>query len=145
MNKAMVAALGVLVGLAAAACPSEADARSRSHRSVRLTREARHASEPTQRGIASVYAEHFRGRRMADGTRFDPASDAAASKSLPLGTTAQVTNLRNGRTATVRIRDRGPHRAGRIIDVSPGSAGALGMSPGSTAAVTVARLGRGGN
>src|SRR4051794_25773197 len=41
-----------------------------------------------QRGMASVYAEKFRGRRMADGTRFDPGSNAAASKSLPLGTTA---------------------------------------------------------
>lgn len=75
---------------------------------------------------------------MADGTPFNPASDSAASKSLPLGTTAQVTNLQNGRTATVQIRDRGPYRAGRIIDVSPGTAGALGMPRHSTAPVTVA-------
>src|SRR4051794_16973974 len=91
-----------------------------------------------QRGIASVYAEKFRGRRMADGTRFDPVSNAAASKNLPLGTTAHVTNLKTGRTAMVEIRDRGPHRAGRIIDVSPGSAGALGIDRHGTAPVAVA-------
>jgi rare lipoprotein A len=49
--------------------------------------------------MTSVYAERFRGRRMADGTRFDPVSNAAASKTLPLGTTAHVTNLKTGRTA----------------------------------------------
>jgi len=69
------------------------------------------------------------GRKMADGTPFDPASNAAASKSLSLGTTARVTNLKNGRTTVVKIRDRGPYKAGRIIDVSPGSADALGRLP----------------
>src|SRR4051794_8342946 len=63
------------------------------------------AASHIQRGIASVYAEKFRGRRMADGTRFDPVSNAAASTSLRLGTTAHVTNLKNGRTATVQVRD----------------------------------------
>jgi rare lipoprotein A len=92
--------------------------------------------------MASVYAEKFRGRRMADGTRFDPVSNAAASTSLPLGTTAHVTNLKNGRTATVQVRDRGPHRAGRIIDVSPGSANTLGMDRHGTAPVLVAPSGR---
>src|SRR4051794_15446469 len=94
-----------------------------------------------QRGTASVYAEKFRGRRMADGTPFDPVSNAAASKTLPLGTTAHVTNLKTGRTAMVEIRDRGPHRAGRIIDVSPGSAGALGINRHGTAPVAVAPTG----
>ncbi len=77
---------------------------------------------------------------MADGTRFNPVSNAAASKTLPLGTMARVTNLENGRTATVQVRDRGPHRAGRIIDVSPGSAGALGMTRDGVASVAVAPL-----
>src|SRR4051794_23518842 len=48
------------------------------------------AATHIQRGMASVYAEKFRGRRMADGTRFDPLSNAAASKTLPLGSTAHV-------------------------------------------------------
>jgi rare lipoprotein A len=77
---------------------------------------------------------------MADGTPFNPASDTAASKTLPLGTTARVTNLKNGRTATVRVGDRGPYKAGRIIDVSPGTAGALGMKNDGVAPVAVVPL-----
>jgi rare lipoprotein A len=49
----------------------------------------------------------------------NPQSNAAASKTLPLGTTAKVTNLQNARSATVSIQDRGPYVAGRVIDVSP--------------------------
>ena len=64
---------------------------------------------------------------MADGGRFDPGSDTVASRTLPLGTQARVTNLRNGRSAVVSVRDRGPHRGGRILDVSPGVAARLGM------------------
>lgn len=94
----------------------------------------------TQKGKASVYAPTLRGRTMADGTRFEPRSNAAASKTLALGTTARVRNLRNGRVAVVRIRDRGPHRAGRIIDVSPASANALGIRKEGVAPVAVTPL-----
>ena len=55
-----------------------------------------------QAGRASYYAGNFRNRKMTDGNRFDPGSDAAASKTLPLGTTAKVTNVQNGRSAMVR-------------------------------------------
>lgn len=94
----------------------------------------------TQKGKASVYAASLQGRTMADGTRFEPRSNAAASKTLALGTTARVRNLRNGRVAVVKIRDRGPHRAGRIIDVSPGSANALGIHREGVAPVSVTPL-----
>ena len=93
-----------------------------------------------QKGQASVYAMGLRGRKMADGTPFNPASNAAASKTLPLGTMARVTNLANGRSTTVKVRDRGPHKAGRILDVSPGSAGALGMGRDGLAPVAIAPL-----
>jgi rare lipoprotein A len=52
----------------------------------------------------------------------------AAHRSLPFGTMVRVTNQRNGRTATVRINDRGPFVRGRVIDVSPAAARALGFS-----------------
>src|SRR5262249_52036380 len=52
-----------------------------------------------QKGRASYYAKHFTDRKMADGHRFDPNANVAASKTLPLGTTAKVTNLQNGRSA----------------------------------------------
>ena len=74
---------------------------------------------------------------MADGGRFDPGSDTVASRTLPLGTQARVTNLRNGRSAVVSVRDRGPHRGGRILDVSPGVAARLGMPETGTAPVAI--------
>jgi rare lipoprotein A len=156
-----LAALGVLSGLLWSSGCLEAHAKTRSE-TVRhsQTHGRQHASKaspgktssargrhPTvvavghaQEGKASIYAESLRGRKMADGTPFNPASDTAASKTLPLGTTARVTNLKNGRTATVRVGDRGPYKAGRIIDVSPGTAGALGMKNDGVAPVAVVPL-----
>jgi len=79
-------------------------------------------------GQASVYAGKFAGKKMADGTKMNPHSDNAASKTLPLGTTAKVTNLQTGQSAKVTIRDRGPHVKGRILDVSPSTARKIGIS-----------------
>lgn len=93
-----------------------------------------------QRGHASVYSRRLAGRPMADGGRFDPKSDTVASRTLPLGTQARVTNLRNGRSAVVSVRDRGPHRGGRILDVSPGVAARLGMPETGTAPVAIVAL-----
>lgn len=107
------------------------------HAATRSPDGGRPASANTQTGTASVYAGKLHGRPTADGSRFDANSNAAASKTLPLGTTAQVTNLENGRTSTVEVRDRGPHRRGRIIDLSPGTASALGMSRNGTAPVSI--------
>ena len=81
----------------------------------------------TRVGKASFYAGKFSGRKMADGTRMDPQGDNAASKTLPLGTTAKVTNLKTGESALVTIRDRGPHVAGRIVDLSPETAQQVGI------------------
>lgn len=78
-------------------------------------------------GKASFYAPRFAGRRMADGTRMDPHDDNAASKTLPLGTRARVTNLATGRSAVVTIQDRGPFVPGRIVDLSPSTAEKIGL------------------
>jgi rare lipoprotein A len=80
-------------------------------------------------GKASYYAHSFAGRTMADGTRMDSRGDNAASKTLPLGTRVRVTNLENGRSATVTIRDRGPYVPGRIVDLSPRTAREVGIGP----------------
>ena len=89
-----------------------------------------------QVGKASYYAGKFAGRRMADGTPMQPHGNAAASKTLPLGTTARVTNLETGKSAIVTVRDRGPHVRGRIIDLSPATARQIGI----TREVGVARV-----
>jgi len=78
-------------------------------------------------GKASFYAEKFAGRKMADGTIMQPQSDNAASKTLPLGTTAKVTNLETGQSTVVTIRDRGPYIQGRIVDLSPSTAKEIGI------------------
>jgi rare lipoprotein A len=78
-------------------------------------------------GIASFYADRFAGQEMADGTRMDPNADNAASRTLPLGTTAKVTNLETGQSAKVTIQDRGPYVKGRIIDLSPATARKIGL------------------
>ncbi|HSC62725.1 MAG TPA: septal ring lytic transglycosylase RlpA family protein [Caldimonas sp.] len=80
-------------------------------------------------GVASVYARRFAGRKMADGTPMDPHDDNAASKTLPLGTEARVTNLETGKSATVTIQDRGPYVKGRIVDLSPATADKIGITP----------------
>ena len=78
-------------------------------------------------GKASFYARKFSGRKMADGTIMQPQSNNAASKTLPLGTTAKVTNLETGQSAVVTIRDRGPYIQGRIVDLSPSTAKQIGI------------------
>jgi len=101
-----------------------------------------------QVGHASFYSMGFEGRKMAGGRRFDPNADNAASKTLPFGTTAKVTNLENGRSAIVTVEDRGPALAGRVLDVSPRVAKQLdikerGVAPVVVAPIAVPQLGGG--
>lgn len=93
-----------------------------------------------RRGKASYYARHFAGKTMADGTPMNPQSNAAASKTLPLGTKARVTNLDNGKSSVMEIRDRGPFVEGRTIDVTPKTARELDMTQKGIAPVEVAPL-----
>ena len=69
-------------------------------------------------GWASWYGRELHGRRTADGERFDMGGFTAAHKTMPLPCYARVTNLRNGRSMVVRVNDRGPFVADRVIDVS---------------------------
>jgi rare lipoprotein A len=80
-------------------------------------------------GKASFYARMFAGRKMANGNRMDPQDSNAASRTLPLGTTAKVTNLKTGKSAVVKIEDRGPYVDGRIVDLSPATARQIGITP----------------
>jgi rare lipoprotein A len=79
-------------------------------------------------GKASFYASRFGGRTMADGNRMSLKGNNAASKTLPLGTTAKVTNLETGQSAVVTIQDRGPYVNGRIVDLSPVTAQQIGIT-----------------
>lgn len=92
-----------------------------------------------QVGIASVYS----GGRTADGEQARASGLTAAHRSLPFGTMVRVTNQSSGRSVVVRINDRGPFVRGRIIDVTPAAAHALGFS--GLAHVTVTVVGRQGS
>ena len=80
-----------------------------------------------QVGIASWYGEFFQGKPTASGEPYDMHDFTAAHPSIPLGTFIKVTNLRNGKAVVLRVNDRGPIVAGRIIDVSYNAARALGF------------------
>lgn len=84
------------------------------------------SSAMAQSGIASVYA--YSGEKTASGEKAHPGGLTAAHRTLPFGTKVKVTNKRNGRSVTVRINDRGPFVHGRIIDLTPAAARALGFS-----------------
>jgi rare lipoprotein A len=78
-------------------------------------------------GHASWYGPRFHGKKTASGDVFDQTELTAAHRNLPLGSKVRVTNLENERSVEVKINDRGPFIAGRIIDLSHAAARALGM------------------
>ena len=82
--------------------------------------------EAKQRGIASHYSST--PQRVACGGMLNPQALTAAHRKLPCGTRVQVTNVRNGKSVVVQVNDRGPFVRGRIIDVTPAAARALGFS-----------------
>jgi rare lipoprotein A len=83
--------------------------------------------EVFQRGGASWYGLQFHQRKTASGERFDMGAFTAAHKTLPFGTRLCVRSLVNGREVLVRVNDRGPYAAGRIIDLSQAAAEQLQM------------------
>ena len=95
----------------------------------------------SQRGVASWYGRKFHGRKTSNGETYDMYAMTAAHKTLPLGVHVRVTNLQNGRSAVVRVNDRGPFVAGRIIDLSYSAASKLDIVDAGTAKVQVQALG----
>jgi rare lipoprotein A len=90
-----------------------------------------------QEGKASFYGQGFTNKKMADGRRLNPNANIAASKTLPLGSVAQVTNLHNGKSTTVKVEDRGPYVGGRIIDLTPKAAKQIDLQKVGVAPVVV--------
>ena len=120
------AAAGILVLCACARESAEADRAPRP--------------PPAQTGTASYYGPEFAGRVTASGEPHDPTDMTAASRTLPLGTEAKVTNKETGKSVGVEVNDRGPYAKGRILDVSPRAAAKLGMKDDGVAPVKVQPL-----
>ncbi len=135
----VMTALGLGLGVSPPSAPlaSAASTETASASSTRGAPQANSAPQAKPRldrsgrkrfGKASFYAGNFVGRKMADGTIMNPRADNAASKTLPLGTVAEVTNLETGKSAVVTIRDRGPYVDGRIVDLTPATAQKIGLA-----------------
>lgn len=94
-----------------------------------------------QKGLASWYGKKFHGLKTSNGEIYDMYAMTAAHKTLPLGVFVRVDNQANGRSQVVRVNDRGPFVAGRIIDLSYTAASNLGVVGPGTAPVIVTALG----
>lgn len=95
-------------------------------------------------GIASWYGTDFHGRKTANGEVYDMNAISAAHPTMPMPSYARVTNLENGRSIVVRVNDRGPYAHGQIIDLSTGTAKAIGSYGQGLARVRVEYVGRAG-
>jgi hypothetical protein len=91
--------------------------------------------EYVEEGVASWYGVPFNGRRTSNGEIYDMHEFTAAHRTLPFNAVVRVTNLRNGKQTQVRINDRGPFVADRVIDLSLSAAEAIEMVGPGTAQV----------
>ncbi|MCP3369640.1 septal ring lytic transglycosylase RlpA family protein [Bradyrhizobium cajani] len=92
-------------------------------RRARASGDTASTAKATSHGVASFYSD----TETASGEKFDKNELTAAHPSLPFGTKLRVTDVSSGRFVTVRVNDRGPYVRGRVVDISPSAAEALGM------------------
>ncbi|HKA40798.1 MAG TPA: septal ring lytic transglycosylase RlpA family protein [Burkholderiales bacterium] len=78
-------------------------------------------------GLAAVYSDKLAGRKTASGEVFSQSKLTAAHPSLPFGTMVKVTSAKNNKSVEVRINDRGPTQAGRVVDMSSAAAAKIGL------------------
>lgn len=138
LPSALSVALQVVVIGPAAAQSGSADGPTAHSRSYSHT--AHRTSRPRNSGQTGVASYYTKPQRLASGGHFNPSAMTAAHKTLAFGTRVRVTHTGNGRSVDVRINDRGPYTAGRILDLSKAAAQVIGM--GGTARVKMTVLGR---
>ncbi len=85
------------------------------------------SSHEEERGKASYYSDRLAGRSTASGEPYDPKELTAAHRTLPFGAIVRIWRPKNGRSVEVRINDRGPHKQGRIVDLSRRGAEEIGL------------------
>jgi rare lipoprotein A len=120
--------LGALLVTLWSCCPAQPPERERAAESSGGERTEGQRRGSVMRGDASYYAAFFRGRKTANGERYDPRKFTAANRWLPLGTRLRVTRVDTGKSVVVRVNDRGPFgRRDRILDLSRAAAEELDM------------------
>jgi rare lipoprotein A len=105
-----------------------------------IVRAIPHPAAPAQVTTASWYGPGFHGRRTSNGEVYNQAAMTAASRTLPIGSHARVTNLTTGKSVVLRINDRGPWVRGRGIDLSHAAARRIGIDHRGIASVKVTRV-----
>ncbi len=108
-----------------------------AHADVRSHHKSHRHTRPFQTGVASWYGARERGRRTANGERFNPNAMTCAHRTLPMGTVVRVTNTENGKTVVVRVNDRGPYVGHRVIDLSDHAARILAFRKEGLATVKI--------
>lgn len=116
-------AILAVLAIAGAVHPAHAEGKTKLH-------VEKEDGEPVivQQGKGSFYGQEFHGKKTSTGERFDQNKPTAASKELPLGSKATVTNQETGQSTDVIVNDRGPHVPGRVIDLSKKAAKDIGLS-----------------
>ena len=126
-NRSLSSALPVLASLVSLSVGVAAVSGARAHK----------APTVEEVGTASWYGPRFHGKKTANGEVFNQNKLTAAHRTLPLGTTVEVTNVTNGKSVEVKINDRGPYVNGRVIDLSRAAAVRLGMKDAGVAKVQI--------
>lgn len=98
---------------------------------------ARVATAASETGLAAVYNTKLNGHKTASGERYDKNQLTTAHKTLPFGTQVKVTRVDDGKSVVVRVNDRGPFHAGRVVDISSAAAKAIGLGGNRMTEVTV--------
>ena len=111
-------------------------------RTHRANQNRRRTSSPRASGQVGMASYYRHGQVVASGGRFNPSAMTAAHPTLPFGTRVRVMHLGSGRTVEVRINDRGPFIAGRILDLSKAAADIIGLTASGVARVSMTVLGR---
>jgi rare lipoprotein A len=127
----------LVVSVAAGGC-----AKKKKRVPVRHTPPPASAPLKGETGVASWYGKPYHGRATASGEIYDMDKISAAHRTLPFETRVRVHNLDNGKTVEVRINDRGPFIAGRVIDLSRAAAASIGMIGPGLARVRLEILGQ---
>ena len=141
-STALLLVLQVAATAPAAANVHAQDGLSQSSRLHHFGHSPHHIADSTGEAMSGVASYYWESQHLASGGWFDPNAMTAAHKTLPFGTRVRVTHLGNGRSVDVRINDRGPYVAGRVIDLSKAAAGAIGMTKEGTARIKLTVLGR---
>jgi len=136
---AMIAGAWLSAGCSTATVPAASSTSPASHVQPLPSVSARAARKQSSRTVtASRYSTGLAGNCTSNGERYNPNGLTAASKSLPMGSTVKVTNVKNGNSVNVRINDRGPYVRGRSLDISSRAAHDIGLGNQGLAKVTIA-------